>query len=169
MNQWGVRTWGEPCRECGFSWALSTDEGLAVMTEVPARFRDAVGLSDGTTVGAGLGWPVTAYVCHVADNLRIFAERLVGVVRGGESRIAAYDQDELARCRGYERVAVEGALWSLERAVDDWLTAIQLARAADVVFEHPERGPYGWSDVVSSNLHDALHHEFDIRRILDSA
>lgn len=53
MNPRGVRTWGDPCRECGFAWALSTDEGVATMAGVPARFRDAV-----------------------ADNLRIFAERL---------------------------------------------------------------------------------------------
>lgn len=167
MNQWGMRAWGEPCRECGYSWTrLSTDEGVAMMAETPARFRDAIGSSDGTAVGAGLAWSVTAYVCHVSDNLRIFSERLVGVALGGDPRIAAYDQDELARARGYGRVAVQGALWSLERGVADWLTAIEVARAADVLFEHPERGPFAWFDVVSSNLHDALHHEFDIRRIL---
>ena len=28
-----------------------------------------VGFSDGTSVGVGLNWSVTAYVCHVADSL----------------------------------------------------------------------------------------------------
>lgn len=166
MNQWGVRTWGEPCRECGFSWSLSTDEGVATMARMPARFREAVGSADGAAVGAGLTWSVTAYVCHVADNLRIFAERMVGVARGGGPRIAAYNQDDLAEVRNYESVDVQGALWSLERAVSDWLAAIELARASDVAFEHPERGRCTWADVVSSNVHDAVHHELDILRTL---
>lgn len=137
-----------------------------MMAGIPLRFREAVGHSDGTEVGAGLTWSVTAYVCHVAENLRIFAERLVGVARGGDPRVAAYDQDQLAEVRHYESVTIQGALWSLERAVEDWLAAVDLARRSDAAFEHPERGRLTWADVVSSNLHDAWHHEFDIRRTL---
>lgn len=136
------------------------------MSRMPARFRDAVGSSDGTAVGVGLTWSVTGYVCHVADNLRIFAERMVGVARGGAPRVAAYNQDNLAEVRKYDSVAVQGALWSLERAASDWVDAVEVARVAEVVFEHPQRGRYTWVDVVSSNLHDAVHHEFDIRRTL---
>jgi hypothetical protein len=148
---------------------LSPEEAVAMMGGVPERFREAVGPSDGTPVGAGLTWSVTAYVCHVADNLRISAERLVGVARGGGATVAAYDQDELAEVRHYNAVAIQGALWSLERAVSDWLAAIDIARHSNVVFDHPERGRYSWIDVSSSNLHDALHHELDIRRILAAA
>ncbi len=140
-----------------------------MMAGVPARFREAVGVSDGTSIGAGLTWSVTAYVCHVADNLRISAERLVGVARGGGRQIAVYDQDDLAEVRHYDAVAIQGALWSLDRAVADWLTAIDVARAAEVVFDHPERGRYTWADVALSNLHDALHHELDVRRTLGTA
>lgn len=165
-NHWGVATWGEPCGECGFSWGLSPEEAVTIMADVPARFRGVVGSANGTSVGAGLTWSVTAYVCHVADNLRISAERLVGVARGGSPQIAAYDQDVLAVVRGYDAVAIQGALWSLERAVADWLASVDIARASNVVFDHPERGRYSWIDVSSSNLHDALHHEFDIRRTL---
>lgn len=140
-----------------------------MMASVPGRFEEAVGASDGTSIGAGLTWSVTAYVCHVADNLRISAERLVGVAGGGGPQIAAYDQDDLAEVRHYDAVAIQGALWSLGRAVADWLTAIDVARASDVVFDHPERGRFTWADVALANLHDALHHEFDIRRTLGTA
>ena len=140
-----------------------------MMASVPARFQEAVGASDGTSIGADLTWSVTAYVCHVADNLRISAERLVGVARGGGPQITAYDQDDLPEVRRYDAVAIPGALWSLEQAVGDWLTAIDVARASDVVDEHSERGRYTWADVASSNLHDALHHQFDIRRTLGTA
>ena len=56
-----------------------------MMASVPARFQEAVGASDGTSMGADLTWSVTAYVCHVADNLRISAEKKVGVARRGRS------------------------------------------------------------------------------------
>jgi hypothetical protein len=166
MNDWGSQTWGEPCRECGFSWDTPAEQALATMTTVPARFRAVTDDATGTETGAGLTWSVGAYVCHVADNLRIFAERLVGVSRSGNPRVAAYDQDELAAARHYEDIPLVGAQWSLERAVDDWLSAVAMARAAGATFDHPERGHYQWSDVVTSNLHDALHHEHDIRLIL---
>ena len=39
MNRSGVTTWGDPCRECGFSWALSPEEAVAMMAGVPARFE----------------------------------------------------------------------------------------------------------------------------------
>ncbi len=102
----------------------------------------------------------------MADNLRVFAERLVGVTRSGKPQVAAYDQDELAAARHYADIPLAGALWSLERSVDDWLSAVSMARAAGATFDHPERGHYEWGDVVASNLHDALHHEHDIRQIL---
>ena len=101
MNDWGAQTWGEPCRECGFSWDTPADQALATMTTVPARFRAVTDDATGTETGAGLTWSVGAYVCHVADNLRVFAERLVGVTRSGNPQVAAYDQDELAAARHY--------------------------------------------------------------------
>jgi hypothetical protein len=104
-------------------------------------------------------------VCHVTDNLRIWAERLVGAARGGVRAIAPYDASLLGRARSYESVALAGALWSLRDAAAAWMSAVQIAEAHDVVFDHPERGTQAVTDVVRSNAHDAHHHGWDIARI----
>jgi hypothetical protein len=46
-----------------------------------------------------LTWPVVGCVCHRADNLRIGAERLVGLAAGDTRPVARYDPDRLARAR----------------------------------------------------------------------
>ena len=64
----------------------------------------------------GATWSAKAYVFHVADNLRIFAERLEGVFAGGPITLAGYDQDQLAAARDYEAMSVQTALWSVRGA-----------------------------------------------------
>ena len=59
---------------------------------------------------------------HVADNLRIFAERLEGVFAGGPTTLAAYDQDELAAARNYDAMSLQSALWSVRTATATWAT-----------------------------------------------
>ena len=62
---------------------------------------------------------------------------------------------------------LESALWSLERAVSDWLRAVEIALEESVVFIHPERGEQTVLDVSRSNAHDAYHHEWDTRRSIE--
>jgi hypothetical protein len=100
----------------------------------------------------------------VGDNLRIWAERLAGVAAGADRLVAAYDQDLLTKAKQYEEVTLASALWSLGRAIADWMAAIDQAGEADVVLQHPERGDLALADVVRSNAHDAFHHAWDIRR-----
>jgi hypothetical protein len=38
-----------------------------------------------------LEWNAAGYVCHVTDNLRIWAERLVGAAGGDEMAVPGYD------------------------------------------------------------------------------
>jgi len=61
-----------------------------------------------------LGWSAGAYVSHVTDNPRIWAEGLAGVALGGGRDVRGYDGDLLAQARVYEGVSIEGALWPLE-------------------------------------------------------
>jgi hypothetical protein len=164
VSEWGRRTFGDPCRECGFSWALDRDEAVARLAGVPPRYREALAGSDGRARLPELAWSAGAYVCHVADNLRIWAERLAGAALGSTRPVALYDEDRLAAARSYGDVAVEGALWSLERAVDEWLVAAEMATETGAALTHAERGEIGLDDVVLTNLHDAVHHEWDIRR-----
>jgi hypothetical protein len=116
---------------------------------------------------ASLAWSVQAYVWHAGDNLRIWAERLVGAASGGIHPVPGYDQDQLAAARGYEVVPVDAALWSLARAIGDWQEALRMiGERSDVALEHPAMGSYTVADVTRQVGHDLVHHLDDLRRIL---
>lgn len=166
MSNWGQTTYGDPCMECGFEWSITFDDALAAVRLAPAQFRAYLSGAAGTERHPDLHWSVAAYVCHVVDNLRIWAERLAGITSGAGSDVAAYDQELLATARDYEQVKLSAALWSMDRSVADWLSAVEQARVCDVVLRHSERGEINPVDVVRTNAHDTCHHGWDIRRTL---
>ena len=147
---------------------MSQDEAVALVTAVPGEFARLVEGVDGSSRHPGLTWPVVAYVCHVSDNLRIWAERLAALALGDLGPVAPFDQDLLAMARRYDDVSLAGALWSLDRAVNDWNHAVLIADGASVILVHPERGEQTLADVVHTNAHDAHHHGWDIRRTIAS-
>ena len=120
MSEWGRSTYGDPCRQCGFHWTISLEEAVATVGTTGAELTTALRGADGSERHGDLGWSVVGYVCHVSDNLHIWAERLVGRASGDSRRVARYDQDLLARARRYDEIALAGALWSLDRAARDW-------------------------------------------------
>lgn len=167
MSEWGRATYGDPCRECGYEWSISQQDAIQLVMDMPAALRKLVAGKDVSVRHPDLSWSLLEYVCHVADNLRISAERLAGIAAGASREISSYDQDLLAVARNYSRVPIEGALWSLERATSDWKDAIEVASRAEVIVLHPERGDQSVLDVCLNNAHDAHHHRWDIERILN--
>ncbi len=113
-----------------------------------------------------LAWSVAEYVCHVADNLRIWAERLIGITAGGPRLVGGYDEAALAVARNYSSIPLPAALWSLGCSVDEWLLAVERSDATVALLVHPERGAQTLAEVMASNAHDALHHRWDIERSL---
>lgn len=166
MSEWGRATFGDPCRECGFDWSTSVDEALSAVAAAPPAVAALVDGVDVDRRHPELTWSIKEYVCHVVDNLRISAERLMGAALGGSRVVGQYDQDDLAVARNYAAVPIEGALWSLQRAVDDWTAAIETAQRAAVVLDHPVRGDQTVRDVCLNNAHDVAHHRWDIERTL---
>ncbi|GAA4962159.1 DinB family protein [Kineococcus glutinatus] len=166
MEPWGARLYGDPCTRCAWSWSGDAAADIAYVREVPARYARLLTGRAGTERHPDLGWSVTGYVCHVGDNLRQWAERVAGVLRGGDPRVAGYDPDALAAARGYERTSLPAALWSLERSAAAWVQVLGEAVAAGVVLQHATRGPQPAADVAGNNAHDAHHHEWDVRRSL---
>jgi len=166
VSEWGRETYGDPCRECGFSWSVATSDARTMVAGLPERLALLLSDASGDERHPDLGWSVTGYVAHVGDNLRIWAERLAGITRGGSAVVASYDENALAHVRAYDALALPGALWTLERSTQDWLTAVGLA-APDLVMVHSDRGAIGLDEVVRTTAHDALHHEWDIERSLN--
>jgi hypothetical protein len=163
-NSFGPDLYGDPCRECGFDWSMAPGGASSVIERAPARFRSALAESGGDARPPGASWSVIAYVAHVADNIRIWAERLVAAA-GASREVAAYDQDALARVRGYESMTLASVLWSLERAVGDWRAAWgDAVPAHDLGLRHPEMGALSLNDIVRMVAHDTTHHLMDVAR-----
>ena len=141
-------------------------DAIAVMRGLPDSIDEVVAGATGAERLPDLGWNVSAYIAHMTDNTRIWAERLIAVARGADARVVPYDPDLLAASRHYNEVALEGAKWALGRAVSDWLIVVEEAEPAGVVVLHSERGAMELFDVVASNAHDSYHHWWDLSRIL---
>jgi hypothetical protein len=166
MDNWGAPLYGDPCRECGFTWAVGLAALISLMRDIPDALDELVARASGRERVSDLGWNVSGYIAHMTDNTRIWAERLVAVARGADARVVPYDPDLLAEARHYNEVALQGATWSLRIAIANWLAAVGEADQSRVVMLHSERGPMELFDVVASNAHDAFHHLWDLRRIL---
>jgi hypothetical protein len=169
VNDWGAATYGQPCRQCAFVWSITLVDAVGLMSEVAADYENLLAEATGSEQHTDASWPVAAYVSHVADNLRIWTERLRGIELGASPLVGEYDQDELARARNYARIPLPAALWSLRLSVAEWLKAVDEASRLGSVMIHPERGELGLADVVTSTTHDAHHHLWDVRRALEFA
>jgi hypothetical protein len=168
-NAWWIEEWGNPCRECGFDWAQSPESVITAVEALPDKFDALLAghTGDETAADAHPGeviWTAKAYVFHVADNLRIFAERLEGVFAGGPTMLAAYDQDELAAARNYDGMSLQAALWSVRTATDAWASAARESLTRPFTFQHAERGELNSAEITRGPGHDALHHYRDVTR-----
>jgi hypothetical protein len=167
VENWGAALYGDPCAECGYEWSLPRGKAVDVVAAIADRYTELLAGTDGRARHPDLDWNAGAYVCHVGDNLRIWAERLAGAAGGDATAVPGYDADLLGRARDYNLVPVDGALWSLYRAARGWIDAVDLATHAEVVLRHAGRGEQRVDDVVSNNAHDAFHHGWDIQRSLE--
>ncbi len=166
MTTWRASTYGDPCRECGFDWATTLESAIVVVANLPDSLRELLSGSTGSERRPDLEWSVGAYVCHIADNLRIWAERLVGVSEGTVAEVCRYDENELAHARHYDGIPLVAASWALSRSVTDWCYAVRNSPQSGSVMVHPERGVLTLTDVAVSNAHDGRHHRWDIETIL---
>jgi hypothetical protein len=166
VNTWGPATFGDPCEICGFLWSTSDEDAQRFIVGTVERFTALIAERDGQVRHAALEWNVSGYVSHVADSLRVWAERLASVALRDPGPVAEYNQEELARARGYDAIGIKGALWSLRRAVGDWQAAVDLITRHQGTMTHAELGTMTLRDVVIIRAHDVHHHEFDIRRSL---
>lgn len=86
VSGWGLATYGDPCRECGYDWSVPQQDAIQLVMDMPRVLRELVADKDVARRHPDLSWSVLEYVCHVGDNLRISAERLIGVAAGGLER-----------------------------------------------------------------------------------
>lgn len=166
MTMWGAGFYGDPCGECGFAWSISPEDATALILDAPRRFAELLDGADGSVRHPDLTWSVKAYVCHVADNLRGWAERIRSGTASGQTLLRPVDPDDMAAIRGYEHMPLETALWSLKHSASIWADAVAGSGGLHVEFTHPTRGQQSLAELVLTVAHDTAHHEWDIRRSL---
>jgi hypothetical protein len=161
-----IQFYGDPCTSCGYSWTTQVDALVEETLGLEARYRTILDGAPGTARHPELSWCASAYVLHVADNLRIHGERMASAARGGPPGFSQPNQDELAELRGYDQIPIEGALWSLGAVTGPYVAAYREAAKVGVVMPHPARGDQVAEDVIRGNVHDAHHHGWDLSRIV---
>lgn len=168
MNEFLRAAYGDPCGGCGYDWSIEPDFCNDIVSNAPARFAALVAGHDGKRKVVELQWNAAAYVVHVADVLRIWADRVAAAALGSPDLIVPYDEAELGVVRGYESLPLAGALWALERAVGDWKAAEKLADLSGATLNHPEQGPLGLDEVRRIMAHEIEHHATDLLLIISA-
>jgi hypothetical protein len=118
VERWGADLYGDPCRECGFGWGLSPAQAIAWMRAAPDAYAGRLAGATGRERHPDLAWTTAAYVSHVTDNLRTWAERLAGGYLAGDLEVPGYDPDLdlLARARNNTHDA-HHHLWDIDRTL----------------------------------------------------
>jgi hypothetical protein len=158
------------CPECGFSWATPPQDAISLVTAAPQRYRTALAGHGEQPIRTPtvLPWAPISYLWHLADVLRISAERLWALSHDPQAPIIAYDPDQLADARHYARQSTAAGLWALERSTGDWLTEATTAHVGDP-YHHPEFGQLTVADLTRMIAHEAEHHALDIQRCLNAS
>lgn len=169
MNEYLRQKYGDPCLGCGYGWSIDPAGPAVILAGTADRYLELLVGCDGRESVPSLAWDAGSYVCHVADNTRIWAERLAGASAGPAGPVASYDEVALAVARSYAGIALAGALWSLERAVGDWQAALALVGDRSLVVAHPDQGSLSVDDLARIVAHEALHHGLDLERIVWAA
>ncbi len=166
MSRWGAATYGDPCRVCSFSWLRTSGEAVSLIEDAPAAYREIVSGATGRESVPELAWNVVGYIAHVADNLRVWGERLAAAtVSPGALMLVPYDGDALAAARCYNSLPLEGGLWALDESAEAWVRAWRNVDPAST-FVHPDRGSITAEDIARTNAHDVEHHRLDVTRCI---
>lgn len=156
------------CAECGFAWLTEPGAALAAVERAPGRFEALLTGVDGTVAPAPGVWSPSAYVWHVSDLVRAWAERLHCLAADPEAAWGAFDPDELARARHYDALPQVSGPWAVARSFDALQQSLE-PLASDTTFTHPEWGMGTVADALRWVAHEAVHHELDVQRGLGHA
>ena len=110
MNEFLRQAYGDPCRTCGYGWSAGVDVCRETIQAAPDRFEELLVGRNGREVRRGLDWNTASYVIHLADVLRIWADRVASAALGSSGAIVPYDEGQLGLVRGYVDLPLPGGL-----------------------------------------------------------
>jgi hypothetical protein len=163
----GALTWiyegriPETCEGCQFDWSMPATRALEMIQLSPARYAELLAGRDGMAPAADGGWNATAYLWHLTDLARCWAERWVQVRSAPGSVLVPWDPDVLADARNYRKLPTAPALWALDDSVAAF--SEQCARVDfDAGFEHGDWGRGTVADGIRWLAHEFVHHQLDV-------
>lgn len=131
------------------------------IARAPDRYIELLADRDGMAPAADGGWNATAYVWHLTDLARSWAERWVQVRTDPGSLLVGWDPDELAEARGYRALPTAPATWAMRDAVSAFLgrcDEVDLGAS----FEHGDWGRGSVADGIRWLGHEFTHHQLDV-------
>ncbi len=153
----------EACPQCGYRWDTSYADACELIRSSPDRFEAALDGGDGMVPQEDGSWNATAYVWHLTDLARSWAERWRQIEADPGSRLVGWDPDQLAEVRGYRSLPTTPGLWALRRAVDDLMASTDaVGRSAQFIHGDWSDGDVG--DAMVWLGHEFRHHEQDVRQ-----
>lgn len=151
----------ESCPTCGWDWSTSPEDALEVIAAAPDRYAALLAGRDGMARAADGGWNATAYVWHLTDLARGWAERWVQVRAVAGSLLAGWDPDVLAEARNYRELPTAAAEWALGEAVSSFIVQCDLV-GFDATFLHGDWGNGSVADAIRWLGHEFFHHQLDV-------
>jgi hypothetical protein len=149
----------EECADCGFLWTCSPDDALRIVRGAVRTIEAVTGGHPSTVHRLDRAWSAAEYCWHLADAIRIGAERTWTAINAPDQRLVCFDQDGLAQARHYDELDPETALWSLARAVGDLDHALRPSYQPRLIAAPSE----SVSGIVRRLAHEVVHHVEDIR------
>lgn len=149
------------CPTCGWDWSIAPPAALEAIAGAPARYAALLDGRDGMVTGPDGGWNATAYLWHLTDLARSWAERWVQLRARPGSRLAGWDPDVLAEARNYRALPTVAAEWALAEAVSSFVAQCRVVDH-DVPFEHADWGAGSVADGLRWLGHEFVHHQLDV-------
>ncbi len=151
------------CAECGFDWECSRAQAAALVTAGPDEAARILAALPDPARRDGETWSASMYAWHLADVLRIGAERLLTLACDPGRGITCWDENALAQVRRYQWLSPDVGLIVLRSAAREWADAAAAAPDRASV-RHPGFGDLGAADLIRRNAHEMHHHLMDLRR-----
>lgn len=151
------------CAECGFLWQTEGPDARGTVDAAAERFAELLPGDAANVPVAPDRWSPSAYVWHVGDLVRAWAERLHSLSVAPATPWAGFDPDELADARHYEALPPTTAAWALARSTEALQHSLD-GLDPDLAFEHPEWGQGTVTDALRWLAHEVEHHDLDVRR-----
>jgi hypothetical protein len=151
----------EICPTCDWNWSIPPDEALEAIADAPGRYAELLRGRDGMARAADGGWNATAYLWHLTDLARSWAERWVQVEAMPGSQLVGWDPDVLAEARNYRALPTAAAEWALGDAVSSFVEQCDQV-GFGAVFEHGDWGRGSVADAIRWLGHEFVHHQLDV-------